>query len=192
LRTGDVRHDDVENRSGEVCIRLEDLVGLTTVARRHYVEIFFLENRCDKTKNSGIVVGDEHAPVIVRVRKGVVVLHVSVLLLFSNFHGATTLTSLHGKLRGEFDRSNHTRMLSESFSGDVESGAVVHRRPDEGQSQRYVHGLAKGQTLYRNHRLIVITSNHRIKLASRGTQKNSISRERPLHIYIIKPARGFD
>src|ERR1044072_7750893 len=83
-------------------------------------------------------------------------------------------------------------MLGESFDRDVESRAMVHRSPDERQSEGYVHRLAKRQTLYRNHRLIVITRDHRIELSTRGTQKNRVCRERPLHIYIINATRGFD
>ena len=48
------------------------------------------------------------------------------------------------------------------------------------------------KTLYRNHRLIVITGDDRVKLATRGAQKNRIRRERPLHIDIIDPAARFD
>src|ERR1044072_4142188 len=83
-------------------------------------------------------------------------------------------------------------MLGESFAGDVESRAMVHRSSDERQSEGHVHGLAKRQTLYRNHRLIVITGDHCIKLAARGSQKNGVCRERPLYIYIINPARSVD
>ena len=79
-------------------------------------------------------------------------------------------------------------MFGESFAGDIESGAVVHRSPDERQSEGYINGLAKRQTLYWNHRLIVITSDDRVKLPTRGTEKNRIRRERSLHIYIINPA----
>src|SRR5689334_3236392 len=83
-------------------------------------------------------------------------------------------------------------MLGESFAGNVESGAVVHRSPDERQSEGHLHGFAKRQTLYRHHRLIVITSDHRVELAASSPQENSISRERPVYIYIIKTARGLD
>ena len=77
-------------------------------------------------------------------------------------------------------------MFRESFAGDVEGRAVIDGGPDEWQTKRHINGLTKRQTLYRNHRLIVITRNHCIKLATRSAQKNSISRERSLHVDIIE------
>src|SRR6185295_1823275 len=69
---------------------------------------------------------------------------------------------------------------------------MIDRGADKRQAQSNIHGLAKGKTFYRNHCLVMIASNYRIKLAARRAQEDSISRKRPGYIHVVNTVTCFD
>src|SRR5713101_1017467 len=83
-------------------------------------------------------------------------------------------------------------MLSNTFSRNIESRAVINRCTNEWQSKRHVHRFAKRQTFDRNHSLIMIARNHAIKLSARCAQKDRIGGKRTTNIDVIVAATTLD
>src|SRR2546423_5304258 len=84
--------------------------------------------------------------------------------------------------RGQRDRGDHARMLCSPAARDVESRSVVNRRAYERQAERDVDRLAERETFDGDHRLIMVTRNHRVELAARCAQENRVRGVRPRHL----------
>src|SRR5205823_337595 len=75
------------------------------------------------------------------------------------------------KPRGQKHGGHHALRIRNTSAGDVERRAVIHRRADDWQSKRHVHGLSEGDQLDRNQALIVIAGDDRIEFAMVRTDK---------------------
>src|SRR5262249_927667 len=58
--------------------------------------------------------------------------------------------------RGQEHRGDHALRIGDAFARDVERRSVVHRRANDRQTERHVHGLPECEELHRNQALIVI------------------------------------
>src|SRR5437763_15755264 len=91
-----------------------------------------------------------------------------------NFNGPAALVGA-SEMRGQLDGGDHARMLSDAPARDVEGRAVVNRGAYERQAQSDVDRLAEREALDGDHRLIMVTRNHRVELAARGAQEDCVA-----------------
>src|SRR5215475_12373213 len=99
---------------------------------------------------------------------------------------------LPGELCRKQDCFDHTLMVSDSASGDVECGAVINRSPDDRQPKRHVHRLAKGETFYRDQALVVIARRNGVEFAAPCAHKNRIRRIRTADVDSVRDSTSLD
>src|SRR5205085_2864320 len=106
----------------------------------------------------------------------------------SYFDGPAALVGA-SEMRGQLDGGDHARMLRDAPARDVEGRAVVNRGTYERQAQSDVDRLAEREALDGDHRLVMVTRNHRVELAARRAQEDRVSRVRPRHFKPLRAAR---